>query len=85
MPEYNKFELQALIDLLAKHTSIYTGYMSRGVFSGEQFSRCKRTLAEIHDAIKAKKIDQEKQTEIFFQEFTNKKDLFQAGSQEPSA
>jgi hypothetical protein len=85
MRDYNKLELTILIDLLAKHTSIYTGYMSRGIFSGEKFAQCKRTLAEIHDAIRAKKICDEKQVNNSFPDFANKKNLSEAGSQGSSA
>jgi hypothetical protein len=85
MHDYNKLELQTLIDLLAKHTSKYTRLMACGIFSGEDFAQCKHTLAEILDAVKAKKIDDEKQVKKFFPDFTNKKNLSEAESQEPTA
>ncbi len=81
MPEYNKLELQILIDLLAKHTSIYTRLMACGIFSGEEFAHCKHTLAEIHDAIKIKKTDQETEVKNFITDFTNKEDIPASHSQ----
>lgn len=54
MANYNNLEIPALMELLIKHTREYTRMISNRVFSVEEFSQCKQTLAEIHTAIKEK-------------------------------
>ena len=52
MSKYIDLDIQSLVDLLVIHTTEYNKMLSSGFFSVEEFTQCKRELAEIHAAIK---------------------------------
>lgn len=54
MTQYIDLELQTLIDVLVVRTKEYDKMLSTRVFNEEEFAQCKRTLAELHAAIKQK-------------------------------
>ena len=51
---YMNLDLQVLVDLLVIHTNEYNRIVTSPVFRVEEFTQCKRQLAEIHAAIKDK-------------------------------
>ena len=54
MSQYLDLDLQNLIDLLVSRIKEYDAMLSTRVFSEEEFTQCKQTLAELHTAIKIK-------------------------------
>ena len=54
MSQYIDLDLQTLVDLLVTRIQEYDGMLSTRVFSEEEFTQCKQTLAELHAAIKDK-------------------------------
>ena len=54
MLQYIDLDLHVLMDLLVKHTNEYTHMLNYSSYSVEEFAQCKRTLAEIQQAIKLK-------------------------------
>jgi hypothetical protein len=54
MSQYIGLDLQTLIDLLVVRIKEYDKMLSTKVFSEEEFTQCKQTLAELHAAIKEK-------------------------------
>ena len=54
MNPYNDLDLQTLVDLLIERIKEYDQMLSTRVFSEEEFTQCKQTLAELHSAIKIK-------------------------------
>ena len=54
MLQYIDLDLHVLMDLLVKHTNEYTHMLTYSSYSVEEFAQCKRTLAEIQQAIKLK-------------------------------
>ena len=54
MNPYNDLDLQTLVDLLIERIKEYDQMLSTRVFSEEEFTQCKQTLAELHAAIKIK-------------------------------
>lgn len=58
MLQYIDLDLPVLMDLLVKHTNEYTNMLTFSSYTVEEFAQCKRTLAEIQQAIKIK-IEQE--------------------------
>jgi hypothetical protein len=52
--KYIEKDLQTLIDLLVDRIKDYDQMLSTRVFSEEEFTQCKQTLAELHAAIKEK-------------------------------
>jgi len=58
MPKYIDLDFQTLIDLLVVRIKEYDGMLSTRVFSEEEFTQCKRILAELHAAIKEKAEEQ---------------------------
>ncbi|HLG38910.1 MAG TPA: hypothetical protein VI461_04540 [Chitinophagaceae bacterium] len=51
MSQYIDLDLQSLIDLLVAYTKKYDAMLSSKVFTEEEFTQCKRVLAELHAAI----------------------------------
>ena len=54
MIKYIELDLQTLVDLLVERIKEYDQMLSTRVFSEEEFTQCKQTLAELHAAIKEK-------------------------------
>ncbi len=54
MSQYIDLDLQTLIDHLVAQIKEYDKMLSTKVFSEEEFTQCKQTLAELHAAIKEK-------------------------------
>lgn len=54
MLQYTDLDLHVLMDLLVKHTNEYTHMLTFSSYTVEEFAQCKRTLAEIQQAIKLK-------------------------------
>ena len=54
MPQYIALDLQRLIDLLIVYIKQYDQMLMSKVFTEEEFTQCKRRLAELHSQIKEK-------------------------------
>ena len=54
MSQYSELDLQRLIDLLIVNIKQYEQMLSSKVFTEEEFTQCKRRLAELHSQIKEK-------------------------------
>ena len=54
MRQYINLSLESLVDLLVERIKEYDQMLSTRVFSEEEFTQCKQTLAELHAAIKEK-------------------------------
>jgi len=54
MANYLELEMQALLDLVVKHTSEYTKMWSSRSSTVEEITRCKENLKSIHSAIELK-------------------------------
>ena len=54
MSKYIELDLQRLLDLLIVHIKQYDQMLSSKVFTEEEFTQCKRRLAELHSQIKEK-------------------------------
>ena len=52
MTPFNDLDLQTLVDLLIERIKEYDKMLSTRVFSEEEYTQCKQTLAELHAAIK---------------------------------
>ena len=71
MSEYIDLDLHALMDMLVERIKQYDEMLSTRVFSEEEFTQCKQTLAELHAAIKEKAATQGYPMKNVFPSFPN--------------
>ena len=71
MQDFCKYELPALIDLLAKETSNYTKMIAAGITNGEDYNRVKIQINKIQAAIFWKK----QKERLFFNRWSDGNDL----------
>ena len=51
MVQYIHLDLKSLVEILIVYVKEYDKMLSTKVFTGEEFTQCKQTLAELHSAI----------------------------------
>ena len=77
MSQYIDLNIETLIDLLVARIKEYDNMLSTKVFTEEEFTQCKQTLAELHAEVKEKAEQEGRPIKNIFPNFPDNISIYQ--------